>query len=542
MKNKFMKKIVSLVAMTLAIVFVLAACQSGDGEHKIANIAFTYPVASMNPLHMDASEAMKYAVGVAWDPMVELNQNLEFEGVLAESIERQEDGKTFRVKIKENAKWSDGQPITSDDLIFFVLKTTSPAVGNVSMTGYYLFEGFGEETGKVADDATEVAGLVRVDDKTVDFVARSEMSLENFNNNYMRYAYPLPSHILKEKSAKELATTEWFTSAEAVVSGPFKPVSVDLANALSFTKNEKYWQGEPKLNALNIKVVPGSQLLSGLKSNEIDFVQQTTAVFPQDDHATITNLDTAKEVYANPVTSVYTFINNEVVPELEVRQAMLYAIDRELLLKEFLKDNGEIVDGFITSASNYFDSSLEVIKQDIEKAKELLETAKDNGWDAEKTYTFKIDSGDQTFQQAANIIVEQWRQVGIKVQIQTMPLTQLLADAGNHNFDIFAVQYTLPPAAPALEVAWLTGEDNWSNFSNEKVDALVNGAITFSGSAEEGIALYGEINAIIQEEVPMFNAYVIRPLGAISNRLVANDPSVFGSFMNLHEWDIKSAE
>lgn len=542
MKNSILKKVATSLALVLGLVLVLASCQlssngTGSGDVKIANIAFTYPVSSMNPLHMDASEAMKYAVGMTWDPIVELNENLEFEGVLAESVERLEDGKTFRVTLKDDAKWSDGQEIVADDLIYYVLRVTSPSVANVTMSAYYLFEGFDEETGQVADDATEVAGLVKVDDKTVDFVARSEMSLENFNNNYMRYAFPLPAHVLSEKSAQELATTDWFNNPE-VISGPYKPTSVDLSNAITYTRNEQYWQGEPKINSLNIRIVPGSQLLSGLQSGEIDYVQQTTAVFPQEDHNAIQELEGVEAIYADPVTSVFTFINTETVPEENVRQAMLYAIDRQLLLAEFLDGNGEVVDGFLTSISSYFDENLEVIQQDTAKAEELLAKAQEDGWNPNTTYTFKIDSGDQTFQQAANIIVDQWKQVGINAQVQTTPLTQLLADAGNHAFDILSVQYTLPPAAPALDIAWLTGEGNWSNYRSDTVDQLVGEAIIFSGENEEGIAIYNQINALMQTEVPMFNTYVIKPLGAKSERLSAQDPSVFGGFMDLHAWDI----
>lgn len=533
------RRFTSILAALFALVFLLAACGPGGQQQnlKIANIAMTDPISSLNPVFMDASEAMKYAVGISWDPIVELNEKLEFEGVLAESVTLQEDGKTFRVKIKDDAKWSDGEPISSDDLIFYTIQIRTPSVGNISMAAYYLIEGFDPETGQVPDDTKEVSGLVRVDDKTVDFVPREPISLENFLNNYMRYSYPIPYHLLKDMTSAELAKTDWFTQPEAV-SGAFIPTQVDLANAISFKKNEAYWQGEPKLDRLNIKITDGAQLLAGLESGEIDYVQQTTAVFPQEDQAAVEKLDKAKAIYAEPVTSQFTFINQESIPDKRVRQAMLLALDRQGLVDSFLDGHGEVVDGFLTSTSTYFDSSLEAVKQDLDKAKALLDEAKKDGFDPNREFVFKINSGDQTFVQMSTIVIEQWKQLGLNVKVQTVPLNNLLADAASHSFDILAVQYTLPAAAPALDIAWLTGPDNWANFHNDRVDALLAEASGFSGEAADGVKLYGELNRIIQDEVPMMNLYVIEPLGAKSERLQAQDPSVFGGFMNLHEWDI----
>lgn len=504
-----------------------------SGE-KIVNIGMTYPITSMNPLLLDASEAMKYAVGMSFEPLVELNRDYKFEGVLAESVKANKDGTVFTVKLKDAAKWSDGKPITADDVIFTVLRTTSKTIDNTSMTMFSMFKGF-DENGKVADDATSVEGLVKVDDKTVEFHAKSPISMENFDNNFMRYLCPIPYHILKDKTAQELKTTEWFAKPD-VVSGPYMATSADLQHFVTYVANKNYWQGAPKIDKLNIKIVTGSQLFAGLKSGEIDYVQQTTGVFAQEDIASVEKLTNAKAYYDKPVTSLLTFLNVKKIEDARVRKAILYAIDRNLLVKQFLRGKGEVVDGFLTSASPYFDADAKVTPYDPAMAKKLLAEAK---WDSSRELTFKIDSGDSTYAQAANVIVAQLAEVGIKAKVQSLTLTQLLSDAGAHDFDIMSVQYTMSPVAPTLDVSWLAGPGGWPDYDNPEANKLFAEASSVSENPAKMKEIYQQIHKIIDRDVPVINMYALAPLGAKSNRLEAPDPTVFGGFMNLQNWDIK---
>ncbi len=503
-------------------------------EDKIVNVGMTYSITSMNPILIDASESMKYAVGLAYLPLVEIGSDNTFQGVLAKEFTTNEDGTVFTVTLDENAKWSDGQPLTVDDVIYTILKQTSKSVSNVSMSGYGNLKGF-DESGQVADDATEVEGLKKIDEQTMEFHASVPMSLETFSYNFLCYIFPIPQHEFEGKTAAEMATSDYFL-APTVVSGPFRTISADVAHNVSYVKNENYYKGAPIIDKLNILIRTSSQLYSGLASGEIDFVQQTTGVFAVEDIPSIETLSNAKAVYGDPVTSVLTFINNESVPDKRVRQAILYAINRPLLVEQFLNGKGEVVDGFQTSASPYFDPTLEVIQYDPDKAKALLADA---GWDGSQTLIFKIDSGDGTYAQAANVIVAQLAEVGINVQLQTVNFNQLLTDANNHDFDMMAVQYTIAPTAPALDIQWLTYAEGWPLYNNPEVDALVNEAALISNDQAKLTEIYGKINRWMQEDVPIFSSYVLSPLGAVSNRLVGATPSVYGSFHNVEKWDVQ---
>ena len=103
----------------------------------------------------------------------------------------------------------------------------------------------------------------------------------------------------------------------------------------------------------------------------------------------------------SPVTNQSVFIQTANVPDARVRQAMLYAINREQILNELLSGHGEVIDGFLSSASPFFDETITPVPYDPEKAKSLLEEA---GWDGSQTLRFYVNSGDPTFVNAASII------------------------------------------------------------------------------------------------------------------------------------------
>ena len=150
------------------------------GSGKIVNIGVTSSLNTLNPLLMDGVEMNKYATGLMFLPLVELDQNMEFEGMLADSVTA-EDERNFLVHIDDKAVWSDGTPVTADDVVYTALRLCSPVIGNPAMM-YYVFEGVGDD-GFVEEGADHVEGITRVDDKTVRFTTKAPMSLITFNSS-----------------------------------------------------------------------------------------------------------------------------------------------------------------------------------------------------------------------------------------------------------------------------------------------------------------------------------------------------------------------
>ena len=508
-----------------------ASTDTAASGEKIINVGVTNTIGSINPLLLNGGEINKYATGLMFLPLMELDADLNFEGMLADSITT-EDNKNFIVHIDDAATWSDGTPVTADDVVYTALRLASPVIGNTAMM-YYVFEGVGDD-GFVEEGAESIDGIQKVDDKTVQFTTKEEMPITTFENSYARYLLTLPKHVIEQYSEEELSTADWFNHPD-VVSGPFIVTDFDVDHYISYEANKDYWKGAPKIDKLNIKIVDGSQLYAGLQSGEIDITQQTMSDIPQEDYESVEALDNVDVVYGSPVTNQSVFIQTKNVPDVKVRQAMLYAIDRQQILEELLNGHGEIVDGFLSSASPFYDDSLTPVSYDPEKAKALLEEA---GWDGSQTIRFYVNSGDSTFVNAASIIAAEWAAVGIKAEIQTVDFATLMSVAGTEDYDVLAVQYTYAPVDPYPDVAWLLGgEGSWTGYSDDTFnDALTKSQLT--SDPEETKELFSVVDKKVQEDVPMFSAYVISAQGAVSKRITGAAPSVYGFFNDVQNWDV----
>lgn len=503
---------------------------AASGE-KIVNVGVTSALNTLNPLLMDGVEMNKYATGLMFLPLVELDQDMNFEGMLADSITA-EDERNFLVHIDEKAMWSDGTPVTADDVVYTALRLCSPVIANPAMM-YYVFEGVGDG-GFVEEGADHVEGITKVDDKTVRFTTKAPMSLITFNSSYARYLMPLPKHIIGDIDEKDLASDPWFSKPD-VVSGPYRVAEFDRDHYVSYEANKDYWKGAPKIQRLNIKIVEGSQLYAGLKSGEIDVTQNTMSAIPLEDYDSVAALENVDTSFGDPITNQSMFINTARIADVRVRQAMLYAIDRNQLLEQLLKGNGEVADGFLSSASPYFDSSIVPVAYDPEKAKSLLS---ESGWDQNQSIRFCIDSGDSTFVNAASVIAAQWAAVGIKADIQTMDINTLMSTAASGDFDVLSVQYTYPPVDPYADVAWLLGgEGSWTGYTSAEVEeALSKVALTNDNSQLK--ELYSVVDRKVQEDVPMFPVYITRTMAAANKRITGVKPSVYGFFNHVEQWDI----
>lgn len=508
-----------------------AGAQTGSSGEKIVNVGVTDTLGSLNPLQLNGGEINKYATALMFLPLMELDADLNFQGMVADSITT-EDNKNFVVHIDDAAKWSDGTPITAEDVAYTALRLASPVINNTAMM-YYVFEGVGDD-GFVEAGADSVAGINVIDEKTVQFTTKEAMSLTTFQNSYARYLLTLPKHVIEKYSEEELATADWFNKPD-VISGPFFVTDYDVDHYISYKANPDYWRGAPKLDKLNIKIVDGSQLYAGLQSGEIDITQHTMSVIPPEDYASVEALDNVEVIYGSPVTNQSMFIQTGNIPDVRVRQAMLYAINREQILNELLNGHGEVVDGFLSSASPFFDDSITPVPYDPDKAKALLADAR---WDGSQTLRFYVNSGDSTFVNAATVMVAQWAAVGIKAEVQTVDFATLMSVAGTRDYDILAVQYTYAPVDPYPDVAWLLGgEGSWTGYGDAQVDEALR-ATQLTSDMEETKQLYSTVDKKVQEDVPMISAYIISAQGAVNKRLTGAVPSVYGFFNDVQNWDV----
>ena len=136
------------------------------------------------------------------------------------------------------------------------------------------------------------------------------------------------------------------------------------------------------------------------------------------------------------------------------------------------------------------------------------------------------------------MFVAQWAAVGIQVEIQTVDFATLMSVAGSGDYDLLAVQYTYAPVDPYPDVAWLLGgEESWTGYGDASVTEALNKTQSTS-DMEEIRELYTIVDKKMQEDVPMFSAYVVSAQAAVNKRLSNATPSVYGFFNNVEQWEI----
>lgn len=536
-----------LLALVLIFTMVvgLTACGSNKANNtttptvenaNIVNIGATDSLGTLNPLNMDWTFINVYATSLMFLPLMVFNNDATAEGMLAESVTT-EDNITFHIKLKDDVVWSDGEPVTTDDVIFTILRMTSPEVANFNF-GFYSFKGF-DDNGLSPSGATEVEGMVKIDEKNMEFVAKSEMSLQTFINNVCTWICILPSHVLKDVPADQLLSYDWFNHPD-VVNGPYILDDYDASHYISYSANSKYYLGEPKIEKLNIKIVAGSEILAGLKSGEIDFVQPSMCSVPIEDWSNIEGLENVNTQYTDAVTDQMTLINTSKITDKRVRQAIVYSIDRETIVNQLLQGHGEIIDGFVCSLSPYYDSSKATIPYDPEKAKELLSDA---GWDGSQVINYYVSSSDSAMVKAAQIIEQYMETVGFQVEIHTVDFATLMSVGGTDDVDMFTVQYTITPNDYYGDIYGLVDrEGSWTGgYLNDQLDAALQATQTTS-DIKEIKKLYRTIDDIMIEDVPMFSLYFINNMGVVSKRLKNATPTVYGALKNVQNWEFEVTE
>ena len=524
-----MKKLLSLL---LALALALSVLGAAVAEDKSVNIGVTSTLTTLNPLAVDNTIVVKYAVSLVFLPLVELNAELEFVPQLAKSITT-EDNLTFTITLQDNACWSDGEPVTASDVAFTLAIGADPVSANIALP-LYAVEGT-DDDGFIASGEKEISGVKVIDEKTLTVTTKWPTALYTFENNFGRYLFTVPEHVLKDVPREDLLTYAWLSKAD-VINGPYFITEADLQHYVHYQANPNCFLGEAKIKYLNFNVVNAAQMLSGLKSGEIDLVQPTMGSIPVEDYGAVRALTNVTTVDSTPITNESIFINTANV-DLRIRQALLYGMDRQTMFDALLQGNGELVDGFLVPASPYFSKDLGLTPYDPEKAAALIAEAKADG--ARTDLVWYVNANETTWGQAVEYFAAMFEEIGLKIEIRTVNLDNLIEVANNCEHDILSVEYTYEPVDPYTDVAWLLGgEGSWTNYGNDEVgEALaLSQALT---DVDAIIAQYLIVDRIMQRDVAMISGWVLGTLGVKSNRLLNAAPNVYGTFLNVVDWDIQ---
>jgi peptide/nickel transport system substrate-binding protein len=501
-------------------------------KNLTVNIAMWSPPNNFHPLNTDSSYGF-FAISIMFDNLVSMNDKGDFVPRLAEKWDISPDFTTFTFHLNPKAKWHDGQPVTAKDVAFTMNTISNKETVNNRSANISMLKG-ADENGKSANGTLE--GVKVVDDKTIQFITKAPVDPLSVLEKVGSYIRIIPEHVLGQVAPKDLEKHAFFMNP-TVGSGPFKFVKYVTDQYIEYTRNDDYYLGKPILEKVFLKIMPATTAVAALEKGEIDVTAgQGIGEVPIQDWEKVQALPNINAVTFASKGYQYMDINHTkaYLQNQKVRQALVYGINRKMIVDNLLKGNGQIVEGPYTSVYKYLDKTIQPRAFDANKAKQLLTEA---GWDFNRKLSLVVPLGNKVREQSADIIMANFQQVGLKVEIQKVDFPTLQARRKAGDYDVALIGWS-DILDPDVSSQFRTGGIyNSGLYSNKQVDDLLaKGIVTAEFNARK--AIYDQFQKLIYDDVPAVFLYSPNGLTAVSKRMVNVNMSTFDITYNLEKWDV----
>jgi len=419
-----------------------------------------------------------------FSPLVEMHPvTNEIKPALAKSWVVSADGKEVTFRLRE-AYWSDGTPITADDVVFtfqyFVMNQY--ARGN-SIARFTI----PDEKG-----VNKMIEWVKIDDKTVKAILPSPYGAFF---TVLSHVYIYPKHKLEpliDKNDLGSVNKVWLSNTdpkEIVVNGPFKPVQLITDQKLVLERNPYFWKVDrfgnrlPYFDRVEYLIIRDAEIrLAKFMAGEIDFMAISSRDFPMLKEQELTG-KTPYVVYATQPTQatpspIHISFNFDVDdPELrdlfrklEFREAMEYALNRERIIDEVFAGLA-IPDAGLILPSNkaFYNPKVEELLRpyDLKKANELLDKIGLTKRDKEGYRLFPsgrrvefnllVQNSPKEYQDVAVIFAEDLKKIGIKVNLQILDASLVGQMFGASNFQAGIRAFGNQPDLQLRKAIWQPG-------------------------------------------------------------------------------------
>lgn len=536
------RKHVGWMGLVLATALAVSACGKASqtpktGGEKILTIGMWSSPDTFSPVSNDTSYGSR-VIELLYPSLMIQNDKLEFVPYLAETVDMNEKQDVFTFKIRQDAKWSDGKPITAEDVAYTYQVIAHPDTPTTRRELIDTFKGV-DQNGISETKDLNVAGIKVVDEKTVQFTTKAPVEKDAFLEKVGVNIWIMPKAILSAATnLKEIDKADWALKP-TVFGGPFKLVEYKTDSYVELAPNESFWGGKPKLDKLFLKIVNQTAFTAALEKGEIDATGGAgVGEVPIADWEKISALPDF-----TPVTFVaqqYQYLDfNTSKPEFadaKVRQAFAHAINRPLLVQRLLKGQGEVLNTPLNSANKYFVQGLQSkLEYDKEKAKQMLTEA---GWDFNQEVVILTPTGNLVREQSADIIMANLKEIGVTAKIEKVdfPTRQSRSKNGQYQLSLVGFSSTFDPDfGPQI----MTGAGfNDRKYSNKQMDdLLVKGKVAIK--VDEKKQIYTQAQELFIQELPLLPLYSPKSLNVVNKRVVNWKIGPQGFTWNAAEWDVK---
>lgn len=410
-----------LGAATAAVLTAgLAACSSssseeGGGSERDAEVVTSAPAAdgaiddltwgvpfgeppSVDPAAGGDSSANLIKSNVC-EPLMRLNADYTITPALATEYAYSDDNLSLTFTIRQDVKFSDGNPMTVDDVVFSLSRNLDPAVASTWASSVY---------GNV--QSIEAQGADQV---VVTFKAPDSLFVK---------AVAVTPGLVSEQSFVEQAGKAYGTSAGGLMcTGPYAIENWQSGSGMTLTANEYYWDEAftPHAETVDLKfITESSALVQGLESGSLDGSYDVPP-------ASIESLEDKGTVYQGPSPQMLQIYPTASMDDVELRQAVNLLVDRTAIADQIYHGTAEPMYTFVPEllwgdGAEALQEAIDGIDQpstvDLDGAKELIESLDD----APAELTMAIIAGNEQMRLASTLLQESMKEAGIALDIKTI--------------------------------------------------------------------------------------------------------------------------
>ncbi|WCF09826.1 ABC transporter substrate-binding protein [Paenibacillus thiaminolyticus] len=496
-----------------------------------AILGITAPSGILNPVFAESAYD-KYVTQALFAGLLQINKDGTYSPYLAEEYTISDDKLTYTFKLKDGLKFSDGSPLTAEDVAFTLTVLhdksydgPSDIVKDAAIKG-----GQEYKDGK----ATSVEGIKVIDPRTIEIntlepralalgaigdagVLSKEYYGKDYKQGDLSYMKDLFTKPLGNGAYK---LDKFVPGQEAVLSG-----------------NENFHLGAPKIPNLIFKFTTDETNVQLLQTGETDMDMVTVSKDQVEQLQELGFLDI--NLFR---TNGYGYIafnhNKEMFQDKRVRQALTYGLDREQIVEAVYQGYADVID--IPQSKDSWSYTDEVTKYDfnLEKAKQLLDEA---GWtvgadgirekDGQKfKVTFTASSPNPVNDAIIPVAQANWKELGIELTAEQMDFNAVVEKRKKGDFDMLFMAWGLTPDPQSMENVFKTGgSQNDIGYANSKIDEL----FAQSGKevdVEKRKPIFKEIYQELNEDLPYIYLYQRRDMWATNARIQGFDMSPYRNF------------
>ncbi len=474
-----------------------------------------------NPLLSGYNEVDRDISSLMFSGLTRFNERGEVEPDLASRWELSVGASnvvTYTFTLRSNAYWHDGTPVTADDVIFTIRLLQDPDFPGPPALGSTLWR-------------TVTVG--RVDRRTVSFTL-----IEPFAP-FLDYTTVgiLPAHVLEGITAADLFGSSF--NHDPIGSGPFELEQIDVAEdgtvqSVVLHKFRRYHGSRPMLDRIQFRFYPNDQkALKAYQAQEIDGIG----------HVPVGSLDQAKGFPTLNLLSAQTAEYTSVLLNLRrselgfaqdraVRQALLYAVDRQRIIDEVLDGQAVLSHSPVLPNTWAYDSEAPRYEYDPEKAEDLLDDA---GWERReivddwrrkggKRLEFSLLTSSEPERQAvAEMLVEQWAAIGVTVTIRTAAAPEVREALEARDFEAILVSIAVPgdpDPYPFWHETQVESGQNYTGLAHRRISEVIEQARVVVGPGTDTRRdLYHEFQGLFATEVPALLLHIPVYTYAVDERI-----------------------